>query len=315
MRELALVLCLLSAVGCDDDTTPNQQTGLDMSGAVSGDMSGSVTMPTRMADVSLTFQPGGLWWDGGTKALYLANDGGQQIIVWDESNARFDVAARLPPIAPASGGLGQLIKLADGTWLVTRTGQGSGGTIDRVKPDGSVDTLPGLNNKRQRFGLTVASDGSIFDTWFVTGGGTGTGPMGGVSKVSQTDGETDPITGLARPIGVLAIGDTLYISDQKNGVILKSSVSSPGTPTPFATLAGADALAAGPSGTFYCVTNTGGVYHIGSDGSATLIKDGYKPLRGVAYDDGNKRLFVAEPDAGSPDGGAGMPKLHVLPIS
>ena len=45
-----------------------------------------------------------------------------------------------------------------------------------------------------------------------------------------------------------------------------------------------------------------------------MLKDGYKPLRGIAWDPDHKRIFFSEPDAGNPDGGAGMPMLHVLPI-
>jgi hypothetical protein len=78
---------------------------------------------------------------------------------------------------------------------------------------------------------------------------------------------------------------------------------------------GADELAAGPNGTIFAITSTGEVAQIAADGTVTMIKSGYKSLRGVAYDPDHKRLIVGEPDAGNPDGGAGMPMLHVLPIN
>jgi hypothetical protein len=316
MRELALMLCLLS-VGCDDDTHPTAP-GADMAVAVVGmDMSGAVKMPTRMADIPLTFEPAGLWWDTDTKALYIANNGAQQIVKWDEDANTFEVYARLPPIAPANGGLGQLVKLQDGTWLVTRFGYGTAGAVLHVLKDLSTETLPNLALKRARTGLTVATDGTIFDGWFFQPVmGSGTGPTNGtVSQLSLTAGETDVVTGIGQPVGLLAMGDQLYISDQKAGVILKTPLATPGTTTTFATVAGADQLALGASGTFYAVSKTGAAYHVNADGTTDLIKDGYRALRGVAYDDGNKRLFVSEPDPVAPaDGGPSTALLHVLPI-
>jgi hypothetical protein len=316
MRELALLLCVWS-VGCDDDTNPTAP-GADMAVAgVGQDMSGAAKMPTRMANIPLTFEPAGLWWDIDTKALYIANNGAQQIVKWDEDANTFEVYARLPPIAAANGGLGQLVKLQDGTWLVTRFGFGTAGAVLHVLKDLSSETLPGLVLKRARIGLTVASDGTIFDGWyFQPAMGSGSGPTNGtVSKLSLTAGETDVVTGIGKPVGLLAMGDQLYISDQQAGVIFKTPLATPGTTTMFATVAGADELALGASGTFYAVTNTGAAYHVKADGTTELVKDGYRALRGVAYDDGNKRLFVSEPDAAAPpDGGPSTAVLHVLPI-
>jgi hypothetical protein len=283
----------------------------------------SVTGPSdlgvrRTADVPLMFQPAGLWWDSATNSLYIANDGGSQIIRWREDLNAFVVATNLPQIAPASGGLGQLIKAKDGTWLVTRFGFGMAGAILHTNTNNTTTSVPGLASNRRRIGLTQASDGSIYTGWFLV---VGTAPpsMGTVSKVAlDGSGETDIVNGIGKPVGVLAMGDQLYISDQMNGVILKvpqATSTDGGTSMTFATIPGADELAAGPNGSILAVTNTGNVWSIDSSGTPTNLKSGYKPLRGVAYDPDHQRIIVAEPDKGTPDGGAGMPMLHVFPAN
>ena len=316
MKTIALFACVVGLAACDDDTTTPAQA-MDLSVPTGADMTVTVSDlgVRRSADVPLMFQPAGLWWDSATSSLYIANDGGSQIIRWREDLNAFVVATTLPQIAPASGGLGQLIKTADGSWLVTRFGFGNAGAILDVDKNNAVTSVAGLATNRRRIGLTQASDGTIFTGWYLSTNMVIS--MGTVSKVAlDGSGETDLVTGIGKPVGVLALGDQLYISDQANGVILKTPLATPGTTTTFATVAGPDELAAGPSGTLYAVSNTGSVWSIDTtSGTPTSLHDGYKPLRGVAYDPDHKRLIVAEPDKGNPDGGAGMPMLHVLPIN
>ena len=303
----ALLACLAVVAGCGDDTTPTTQQHLDMAIA---DLA-----VRRTADVPLGFQPGGLWWDSATQALYLANDGGQQIVRWDEAANSFTVAANLPQIASTAGGLGQLVKTKDGSWLVPRFGFGSAGAILQVAAGGAQSSVGGLSGKRRRIGLTVAADGSVYDGWFTVVAPSKMPMMGSVSRVAlDGSGETDVVTGIGKPVGVLALGDSLYVSDQLNNVILKTPLASPGMTSTFASFPGPDQLAAGPSSSLFAISSSGSVYKLGSDGTVTSIKDGYKPLRGVAWDGDHRRLFVAEPDSGSPDGGVGMPMLHVLAI-
>ena len=228
------------------------------------------------------------------------------------------VTARLPTIAPTSGGLGQLVKTSDGSWLVTRFGCGTGGAIIDVPKSGTIAALPALDTTRRRIGLTIGSDGTIYDGWFKTSGTAcsgGSAPTNGtVSSVTLAGAEVDLITGIGKPVGVLALGSSIYVSDQLNNVVLKAALPAGGATTTFATVAGADALAAGPSGSIFAISNKGTVTQLATDGTPSEIASGYKPLRGVAYDADHKRLFIGEPDAGSPDGGVGMPMLHVLPI-
>ena len=316
MRK-AVWLALFVAAGCGDDTTA-AAPDLAMA-AMAQDLSVADLAVQRTASLPLGFQPAGLYWDSATQALYLANDGGDQIVKWNEQDGSFSVAARLPTIAPTSGGLGQLAKLSDGSWLVTRFGCGTGGAVIDVPQSGTIAALPKLDTTRRRIGLTVSSSGVLYDGSFKTAGtscgGGGSGPTNGVVSAVTLDGtETDIITGIGKPVGVLAIGGFIYVSDQLNNVILKAPLPLGGATTTFATVEGADELAAGPSGTIFAVSNQGVVTQLASDGTPTLVGSGYTPLRGVAYDADHKRLFIGEPDAGSADGGAGTPMLHILPI-
>lgn len=313
MKTTTLLLCCaLSLAGCDDDTTIDQN--MDLAGGGGGDLAVADLAVQRSLDVPLTFQAEGLWWDSATQALYIANDA-QQIVRWNEPGPSFSVVALLPEIAASAGGLGQLTKNKDGSWLVTRFGFGLAGAVLQVAAGGAATSVPGLDVKRRRIGLTVAADGTIYDGWFVVVPPSKTPTMGTVSRLAlDGSGESDVVTGIGKPVGVLAFGDSLYVSDQLNGVILKTPLAAPGATTAFATVAGADELAAGPNGTIFAASSTGTVWSVGSDGTAKSVHDGYKPLHGVAYDGDHKRLFVAEPDAGNADGGAGMPMLHVLPI-
>jgi sugar lactone lactonase YvrE len=309
MKTIAMLCCVVGLAACDDDTTTTMMMQQNMDMAVA-DMA-----VQRSVDLPLTFQPEGLWWDSATQALYIANDGGQQIVRWNEPGTTFSVVAKLPEIAATAGSLGQLVKTQDGSWLVTRFGFSMAGAVLKVAPDGTVSTIGGLDVKRRRIGLTVAADGTVYDGWFLVVAPSKTPMMGTVSRLAlDGSGETDLVTGIGKPVGLLALGDSLYISDQLNNVILKTPLTSPGTTTTFATVEGADELAAGPNGVIFAASNTGTVWSVGTDGTPTSVKDGYKALRGVAYDGDHKRLFISEPDSGNPDGGAGMPMLHVLPI-
>jgi sugar lactone lactonase YvrE len=315
MKTIAMLLCVAGVAACDDDTTSMEET-MDLSTTAAGDMTVADLAVSRSADIPVTFQPEGLWWDSASQALYLANDGGQQIVRLDEPGRGFSVFARLPEIASTAGSLGQVVKAKGGSWLVTRFGFGQAGAVLQASADGqTVTTIGGLDPKRRRIGLTVAPDGTVFDGWYLVTAPSTMPSMGTISKLAlDGSGETDLVTGIGKPVGVLALGDQLYISDQMNGVVYKTPLASPGTTTTFATIAGADELCAGPGGLIYAVSHGGSVWSIAGDGTTTMIKDGYKPLHGVAYDGDHKRLFFSEPDAGNPDGGAGMPMLHVIPI-
>ncbi|HEY1585404.1 MAG TPA: hypothetical protein VGH63_06915, partial [Polyangia bacterium] len=220
MKTIAILACVVGLAACDDDATLPAGNDLAMPSGADMTVTESDLGVRRTADVPLMFQPAGLCWDSATDSLYIANDGSQQIVRWREDLNSFVVATNLPQIAPASGGLGQLIKASDGTWLVTRFGFGMAGAILSADKNNNVTSIAGLMTMRQRVGLTQAADGTVYTGWFLTVNKLPT--MGTVSRVAlDGSGETDVVTGIGKPVGVLALGDQLYISDQLNGVVLK----------------------------------------------------------------------------------------------
>ena len=97
---IAMLFCVAGLAACDDDDFDARNMDLSMMGA---DMTVPDMAVNRTADVPLAFQPEGLWWDSATQALYIANDGGQQIVKWNEPSPNFSgVFARLPDIAPTA---------------------------------------------------------------------------------------------------------------------------------------------------------------------------------------------------------------------
>lgn len=65
--------------------------------------------------------PNGLWWDEAAATLYVADAKNNRVLKWTDA-AGFSTAAELPPTPPEGGGLGQVVKLADGTASPTSCG-------------------------------------------------------------------------------------------------------------------------------------------------------------------------------------------------
>jgi hypothetical protein len=313
MKKLMLAFCALGLAACDDTTS-----FADMAAVSNMDMAVADMAVPRTLDIPLGFQPEGLYWDSTAQALYIANDAGQQIIKLNEPGETLTVFARLPTIPPAQGSLGEIIKNKDGSFLVTRWGFGQAGAVISVSADGqTAAAIPGLDDVKARIGLAIAPDGTLFDTR-MTYNKTGPVTNGAVATLtidsSGAGTETEVVTGLGKPVGLLVVGTNLLISDQKNGVIVQTPVATPGTVTNFATVPGADEMCAGPSGTIFAASNTGTIYQLAADGTATMLKSGYHALRGIAYDSDHKRLFFSEPYAGMGDASPPAPMLHILAI-
>ena len=306
--------------GCDDDTAPPAMdlasSAADLSVAVGPDLSVKAVQRGPLS-VPLTFEPAGLFWDDGTKSLYISTSS-SQIVRWSDDGEVKPVANLANLAVPATGTLGQLVKLADGTILVTSFGtsstgaQGVNGNVIAITPDGTAAPVPGLDHKRRRIGLAVAADGTIYDGYFTAD--MMMNHVGAVAKLSLTTGETDVVTGLKKPVGLVVIGSELFIADQDQGVVLKTSATAPTTPSQFALNApDVDELAAGAAGQLFAGTRTTKVYRIAADGTVSDFATDFRATRGVAYDATNKRLFVSEPDGSDKDAGV-MPVLRILPV-
>jgi hypothetical protein len=188
------------------------------------------------------------------------------------------------------------VQLADGTIVVPRFGDGTDGDIAVVHPDGSSGVVPKLDVARRRIGLTVAGDGSLYDTYFVMNGKE---HVGGVARVDLTagTGETDLTAGLQKPVGVLASRDVLLIAEQGAGRIVSlptKASGSPIAPTPVAALPSADLLAAGPDGSLFTGGRDGAIHQIARNGATSVFASGYSEVRGVAFDPKHRRLFFVD---------------------
>lgn len=286
--NIAAPLALLSFVpGCAepagllcDETSPEQQA------------------PMRRGSLSLTADPNGLFWQDSSQTLYITDDTGNQIVAWSDRGG-LRPAAKLPP-PPATGpGLGQVVLTGRAQLVVPRFGMGTAGDVLAGPADGELTPISGLLPERRRIGLTQAADGTLYGTYFVK---AGTGRAGAVTTLTLTGGETDVITGLQKPVGVLAVADRLYVSDQDAGKILQAPLANPSATSVFATLPAPDLLAAGPDGSLFTGGPQGAVRQIAATGQATTVAMSARAVRGLAYDATARRLFVALHDSEPQDG-------------
>lgn len=251
------------------------------------------------ARVALDGDPNGLWWDSADRTLYIADNANNRVLAWRDG-ASTSVFVELPPGPPTGPGLGQLVRTSDGTIIVPRFGDGTAGDVVYASRDGTVGRISNLDVTRRRIGLTVASDGTLYDGWFIRGS---SGRVGTVSTLTLAGTEVDALTGLTKPVGVLAVGAHLFVSDQDRNEVLVVDRASPTTSMRrFAMVTGPDLLCAGPAGSLFSGSTSGVVYRIASDGSVSTFDTGYQSTRGVAYDAENRRLFVADHDTNAADG-------------
>jgi hypothetical protein len=308
----ALILMILAAAACDDDSAPR---GFDMTAAANSDLSATPDLAPVVErgpfDVKLSFEPSGLWWDAPSQALYIASTA-NQISRWTDADG-LTLYATVPfALAPQTGDLGQLVRLSDGRLVVTVRGAGINGNVVIVASDGTSTAVPGLNQKRQRVGLTLAEDGTLYDGWF---SGTTT-VTGGLSKLDLTSGESDVLLGLSQPAGVLVSPTTLFAADAKANALIAMPLSNMdvdgGTTTKLATITAPNFLSAGP-GTDLFLTEAG-VDRVTVSGTVTTFATETRRPSGVAYDAEHGRLFVGDPDTKF-DADAGLTAaIHVMPV-
>lgn len=261
-------------------------------------------VPTT-ASIPLDGDPNGLFWDDASGTLYVADDGNNRILTYRDGEGTRKLADL--PAAPADGpGLGQLVKLGDGSVLVTRFGFGSTGDVVHVETDGSSSVVPGLDREKRRIGLTVAPDGTVYDGYFVRKGAE---QVGSIARLTLDGTETDVVTGLGKVVGVLAAGDSLFVSDQAKSKLFKSPLSDVASLAAVADLPNADLLCEGPSGTIFSGGSDGNVRAIDASGAVSVVATGFVAVRGVAYDAGHRRLFIAN-HAGEP----GQNTLEIRPV-
>jgi hypothetical protein len=252
--------------------------------------------PARIV-LTVDGNPNGLYWDQKRDELLIADDANHRILSYSDAHG-FAVAELLPDAGSAGpAGLGQLVMTPDGTLVVTRFGYGKSGGVIFITPGAEPQLVPGLDPERRRIGLTVGADGQLFDSWFVK---VPDGRRGGIGVLSLAGTETEVPSQLTKPVAVLLREDTLFVSDQDQGAVLRAPRSEPSSFSPFARVERPDLLAAGPDGSLFTGGAGGKLYRIASDGTASVFASGFGEVRGVAYDPVRRRVFVV--DHGKPDG-------------
>lgn len=268
-----LLLLLLPLASCDAESEPPPEDVI----AIDGD-------------------PNGLWWDDSSDELLVADDNGNRLLAWDGTATR--VVADLPASTADSPGLGQLVRTSDGSIVVTRFGFGTAGDVVVVAPDGSSSVVAGLDPERRRIGLTVADDGTLYSAWFVK---VGEEQVGAIGRLDLSGTETAIVDGLGKAVGVLALGDALYVTVQNENEIIRVDPTTGDVEGFVSGFEAPDLLAPGPEGSIFAGSSDGSVSKVTPDGSFARVASGLQQVRGVAWD-GGRRLFVADHDPDESDG-------------
>lgn len=281
----------------------------DGAGGGGGSGGGAAAVDRGPTVLAIEGDPNGLWWDEATATLLVSDDDGNRVLGWTDADG-FGLVHELPAAPPEGAGLGQLVRTADGTLVVPRFGHGTAGEVLFVPPGGAPRAVPGLSPERRRIGATVAADGRIFDTWFIR---LESGDRAGsVGQLDLAGTEAEVITGLKKPVGVLVVGDWLYVSDQDLGQVLKAPLADPASFEVLAAVPAPDLLAAGPDGSLYTGSEGGNLYRIEANGAASIVQAGFDTVRGVAYDATHRRLFVVD-HTGHEEQGVEH-AIHILPV-
>ncbi|MEB2310843.1 MAG: hypothetical protein OZ921_21235 [Sorangiineae bacterium] len=284
---------LLLLVGCGNDGQPAAHAGIDRGPAI----------------LDIEGDPNGLWWDDASQTLYVADDDGNRLLRWTDEDG-FSLIENLTAAPEQGAGLGQLVSTSDGTLVVTRFGHGTAGAVVFVPPSGGAQDVPGLAVERRRIGLTIDSDGKLYDSWFVRqASGERVGAVGALSLAGT---ESEIITGLQKPVGVLAVGENLFVSDQDLGQVLRAPLSNPSDYEVLAAVPSPDLLAAGPNGSLFIGSEGGSLYRIEASGAAAVFQAGFDTVRGMAYDPTNRRVFVVNHVGHEAEGVTHT--IHILPV-
>jgi sugar lactone lactonase YvrE len=248
--------------------------------------------------LSMSGDPEGLWWDEASSTLYIADQENNQILTWTDAGG-FKTWSTLPGGAQAGQDLGQIVLTPAGNLVVIVFGFGTNGAIDIVAPDGTASVISGLDVTFRRLGLTQASDGTFYESYFAKAS-EASEPAGYVAKLTLTSTgsgwsgtETPVVTGLGKPVGVVGSGSTLYITDQATNDFYGVPIAS--LPTSTAAVLGSnlalDLISVGPSGTFFTGSSTGNLERLTATGMESVFVSGYANPRGSAYDAVHDRVF------------------------
>lgn len=285
---------------------------------------GSIAPGSIAQSVPLAGTPNGVAVRDADGAVFVTDDRSNGIVmtthIGDEDAPAFSSYARIPAAQGERTGLSQIAFAPNGHLLVEQFGFGTAAAIFDVAPSGRVVLASDTNSARRRLGLLVLDAGTFLSSWFVKEGNAP--PEGGVSVITRGTAprqviERDIVTGLGKPVGLAAVGDMLYISDQAANRIYEvdlQAARAASAPMPasdvFVTVDAPDLMAASPDGTLYTKCGAHAVCSFSKRGRATVIADGFESPRGVAVDVARKRLIAVDRSS-APDKPS---TLRVVPI-
>lgn len=268
--------------------------------AVDGDGDGDGEVDRGPTSISLDGDPNGVALrDDGT--LLIADDNNNRVLSFTDGVGT-RVFAELPTAAANGPGLGAIAVLDDGRLVLPRFGFGSAGDVVVVETDGTSRTVPNLDATRRRIGAAQGPDGTVYIAGFVV---VGDGEkVGTIWSLDLTTGaEIAVLDGFSKPVGLLVVGDTLFISDQQRKEIAVATFPALNDVRTFASsLPSADLLTAGPDGSIFTGSKDGDVVHVDRAGTFSIFTSGLQEVRGTAYDAVHRRLFVADHDGDEGDG-------------
>lgn len=293
--SLLSLLALLTLVGCSD--APADGPGDD------------APVERGPKAIPLDGDPNGMFWDAENETLYIADDQNHRILKYRDGEG-VSLAVTLPDAPPNSTNLGEVVRMPDGTLVTVRFGFGTAGAVLFARPDGTTGTVPGLLTNRRRIGLTVTEDGRLYNSYFVRNSNVN---VGAIALLNLDGTEQEVVGALEKPVGVLAVGDSLYIADQIAGKVYRSPLARPSELTTIATITEPDLLSLGPGGVLLTGTRQGTVVSINpSTGTQRVIASGFQHVRGIAYDAANRRLFLADHDGDESNGTTHF--LQIVPV-
>jgi hypothetical protein len=246
-------------------------------------------VPHRRSNLALSIDgtANGSYWSAAQQALFVSDSANGRILQWTEDHG-FAVAAQLPPGGPSPAIPAELVVLGDGTLVVARAAHGKSDVLLLV-PGSEPALVPGLDSKRRRVGLGLGPEGNVFASWIDKGPPA---PRVGLSELSLGGGEQDIPNTLKMPADVLLRGDDLFVCDREIGAVLHAPRDAPEALAVFARIEAASWLAPGPGADLFAAANDGTVYRIDAAGTASVFDTGYVGVRGIAYDEQRRRLFV-----------------------
>ncbi|MFK4445762.1 DNA-binding beta-propeller fold protein YncE [Caballeronia udeis] len=264
---------------------------------------GSTQVASTPQRISLDARANGIAIRPADGAVFITDDKTNSVLSSADGKA-FKPFASLPPVAGQANALSQVSMADDGSLLVGRFGFGTAGAVFDVDANRSVSILSGPDPVRRRLGLASIGMGKILSTWFVKNGSSPA--TGGLSLITydvstHAASEHNLLTGLAKPVGIAVQGDAVFISDQTDNMILKTSLSgllnhaqAGGLNTTVIKINGPDLLSIDSSGTLYTKCNSTAVCRISPDESVTVIANDFEDARGVAVDPVHHLLYVID---------------------